>query len=73
MNLVWYTEIESSHYRNGYSPEADERLPPPLIVDLDGDGTNEIVVATRDPAVKVSMCAALRRVFAWYLVYDGRC
>lgn len=31
----------------------EERVPPPLITDMDGDGINDVVIATREPAVVV--------------------
>lgn len=31
-----------------------ERLPPPVVVDLNGDGKSEILVATHDAKIQVS-------------------
>lgn len=42
-----------SSYSNGDIPDWTERPPPPLITDLEGDGHNEIVVATREPRLRL--------------------
>uniref|UniRef100_A0A6U4M9Z2 FG-GAP repeat-containing protein n=2 Tax=Hemiselmis andersenii TaxID=464988 RepID=A0A6U4M9Z2_HEMAN len=49
----WALELRPTLYRNGKYPTEHERVPRPLIEDLDGDGRNEIIVATRDPKLKV--------------------
>ncbi|EPS63979.1 hypothetical protein M569_10795, partial [Genlisea aurea] len=38
----------------------DERLPPPIVVDLNGDGKNEVLVATHDAKIQVLEPHALR-------------
>lgn len=45
--------LDTAHYQNGQFPEPHERLPPPLVADVDGDGQNELVVATRDPGIRI--------------------
>ena len=42
-----------ARYENGFSPTMLDRLPSPVVTDIDGDGTNEIVLATREPAVYI--------------------
>lgn len=32
-----------------------ERLPPPVVVDLNGDGKSEVLVATHDAKIQVSL------------------
>jgi hypothetical protein len=49
----WSLELKPTLYRNGRYAAPDERLPKPIVDDLDGDGVNEIIVATRDPKIKV--------------------
>lgn len=41
--------LEIQRYRNRNYPAIDERLPSPIVLDIDGDGINEIIVATRTP------------------------
>lgn len=45
---VWRKRSEPHHYKNKLYPTLDDRLPPPIITDLDGDGTNEILLITHD-------------------------
>lgn len=33
-----------------------ERLPPPLVADLNGDGKKEVLVATHDAKIQVPFC-----------------
>ena len=40
-------------YDNGAYPRPHERLPPPLITDLDGDGRREVVLVTREPSLLI--------------------
>eukprot|EP00297_Palpitomonas_bilix_P024669 CAMPEP_0113870066 /NCGR_PEP_ID=MMETSP0780_2-20120614/1877_1 /TAXON_ID=652834 /ORGANISM="Palpitomonas bilix" /LENGTH=745 /DNA_ID=CAMNT_0000855297 /DNA_START=122 /DNA_END=2359 /DNA_ORIENTATION=+ /assembly_acc=CAM_ASM_000599 len=43
---AWTIPIEPSNWKNGRGPTTEsEVLPPPLVTDLDGDGTMEIVAA----------------------------
>jgi hypothetical protein len=46
-------ELKPTLYRNGKYPTEHERVPKPIIDDLDGDGRNELIVVTRDPKLKV--------------------
>eukprot|EP00742_Colponemidia_sp_Colp-10_P011071 GILJ01012249.1.p1 GENE.GILJ01012249.1~~GILJ01012249.1.p1 ORF type:complete len:700 (+),score=92.80 GILJ01012249.1:149-2248(+) len=50
---IWTYPLDTMYYENHHSPAEEERLPPPLVVDLDGDGRNEIVLVTREPKLKV--------------------
>lgn len=45
--------LDTAHYQNGQFPDPHERLPPPLVADVDGDGQNELIVATRDPGIRI--------------------
>mmetsp|Transcript_49500 Transcript_49500/g.116685 ORF Transcript_49500/g.116685 Transcript_49500/m.116685 type:complete len:769 (-) Transcript_49500:226-2532(-) len=49
----WALELKPTLYRNGRFAAEDERLPKPIVDDLDGDGLNELIVATRDPKLKL--------------------
>lgn len=49
----WSVELKPTLYMNGKYPTEHERVPKPIIDDLDGDGRNELIVATRDPKLKV--------------------
>ncbi|XP_062582236.1 uncharacterized protein LOC134244004 isoform X2 [Saccostrea cucullata] len=45
---VWRKRSEPHHFTNKIYPTLDDRLPSPMITDLDGDGTNEILLITHD-------------------------
>ncbi|XP_061189984.1 uncharacterized protein LOC133197792 isoform X2 [Saccostrea echinata] len=45
---VWRKRSEPHHFTNKIYPTLDDRLPSPIITDLDGDGTNEILLITHD-------------------------
>jgi hypothetical protein len=49
----WSVELKPTLYSNGKYPLEHERIAKPIIDDLDGDGRNEIIVATREPKLKV--------------------
>ncbi len=44
-------------YDNGAYPRPHERLPPPLVTDLDGDGRREVVLVTREPSLLILAAA----------------
>lgn len=44
----WVSPLDISVYQNSHFPTESEKLPLPLVTDVDGDGRNEIVVATTD-------------------------
>eukprot|EP01097_Dermamoeba_algensis_P006261 TRINITY_DN3920_c0_g1_i1.p1 TRINITY_DN3920_c0_g1~~TRINITY_DN3920_c0_g1_i1.p1 ORF type:complete len:686 (-),score=161.99 TRINITY_DN3920_c0_g1_i1:182-2239(-) len=48
LDLKFKIPIDTSHFRNLKFPEEDERLPKPVITDLDGDNRKEILVVTTD-------------------------
>ena len=50
-----FREAWVHHAEDGGTPlqHASERLPPPIVVDLNGDGQSEVVVATRDARLQV--------------------
>jgi hypothetical protein len=50
---AWVIPIDSRLFRNGHAPASSERLPRPIITDLDGDGVNEIIITTREPSLKI--------------------
>lgn len=43
-----------------------ERLPPPLVADLNGDGKKEVLVATHDAKIQVQFISELR-----FLIFTG--
>lgn len=49
----WNQPLDTTLYSNLHYPTQSEKLPKPLITDLDGDGQNEVVYATRDCTLKV--------------------
>eukprot|EP00026_Physarum_polycephalum_P003889 Phypoly_transcript_03906.p1 GENE.Phypoly_transcript_03906~~Phypoly_transcript_03906.p1 ORF type:complete len:676 (+),score=80.54 Phypoly_transcript_03906:81-2108(+) len=49
----WVQQLDTTLYSNLHFPAKSEKLPKPLITDLDGDGQNEVVFATRDCTLKV--------------------
>ena len=53
LRRAWHYPLSTSAYANRAFPREDERLPSPLIIDLDGDGSNEIVLVTREPKLVV--------------------
>eukprot|EP00808_Paulinella_micropora_P021035 g53045.t1 len=44
--------------RNGHAPEVSEKLPSPVIADVDGDGLNEIVMVTDKTEIKIVRAVA---------------
>jgi hypothetical protein len=51
--VEWVEEIDVTQFSNEHFPQAHERLPRPIITDLDGDGLNEVIVATREPGLRI--------------------
>ena len=51
--VEWVEEIDVTKFSNEHFPLAHERLPRPIITDLDGDGLNEVIVATREPGLRI--------------------
>lgn len=49
--------------------EAD-RLPPPIVVDLNGDGKNEVLVATHDAKIQVILMFIVS-IFVLLLILFG--
>uniref|UniRef100_A0A7S0I2L2 FG-GAP repeat-containing protein n=1 Tax=Hanusia phi TaxID=3032 RepID=A0A7S0I2L2_9CRYP len=49
----WVLELKPTLYKNGRFATDEERLPKPIVDDLDGDGLNEVLVATREPKLKI--------------------
>jgi hypothetical protein len=49
----WSLELKPTLYKNGRFPAEHERMPKPIVDDLDGDGVNEVLVVTREPKLKV--------------------
>ncbi|GAB1601233.1 uncharacterized protein LOC115216796 [Argonauta hians] len=52
---MWRKRADSHLYANGRYPLESEALPSPIITDLDGDGTNEIILLSND--LKLSLLA----------------
>eukprot|EP01119_Soliformovum_irregulare_P023500 TRINITY_DN8206_c0_g1_i2.p1 TRINITY_DN8206_c0_g1~~TRINITY_DN8206_c0_g1_i2.p1 ORF type:complete len:551 (-),score=48.45 TRINITY_DN8206_c0_g1_i2:314-1966(-) len=44
----WFLSFDVSQYKNGHTPSQTEKLPKPLITDVDGDHLNELVYLTTD-------------------------
>ena len=49
----WRQVFDTSQYQNGKFPFEEERLPPPIITDLEGDGSNELILIT--PGLKLQV------------------
>ena len=49
----WRKEIEAEMYHNGKFPGSEEVVVPPVVTDLESDGTNEIVLLTTDLHLEV--------------------
>ena len=47
----WKYNLDATRYTNRKYPSLHERLPSPLVTDLNGDGKNDIVVATKAPSL----------------------
>lgn len=45
---VWRKRVETHAYANAAFPTKHDRLPPPIISDLEGDGVNEILLISSD-------------------------
>lgn len=45
---VWRKRVESHYYSNKEYPTLEDRLPSPIITDLEGDGVNEIILISND-------------------------
>lgn len=52
---VWRKRLEYRDFINGQFPTINDKLPPPIITDLESDGINEIVLITND--LKLSILA----------------
>lgn len=50
---AWHHPLDIGLYDDGTMPQPWERVPPPVIVDLGADGSNDVVLVTKEPAVKV--------------------
>ncbi|XP_063439714.1 uncharacterized protein LOC134721003 isoform X1 [Mytilus trossulus] len=48
MKPVWRKRVEPHYYSNRDYPTLDDRLPSPIITDLEGDGVNEIILISND-------------------------
>lgn len=45
--------FDVTQYENGHSPVMHDRIPSPVVTDLDGDGLNEVIVVTREPSLLI--------------------
>ena len=45
---VWRKRVDIHNYANKEYPMPEDRLPPPIITDLEGDSINEILLMTHD-------------------------
>lgn len=45
---VWRKRVEQHYYANRQYPTLEDRLPSPIITDLEGDGVNEIILISND-------------------------
>lgn len=48
MKPVWRKRVEPHYYSNRDYPTLEDRLPSPIITDLEGDGVNEIILISND-------------------------
>lgn len=53
LELSWSKPIDSNSYKNGHFPHESEKLPPPVISDVDGDGKNEVVIVSEEYKIYV--------------------
>ena len=49
LEFAFSEPIDPAGYANGHAPRPDERIPPPVIADVDGDGLPEVVLAGFGP------------------------
>ena len=49
----WRFSLNTTNYENGKFPSFEERLPAPVITDMESDGKNEVVLITNDLHLKV--------------------
>ena len=49
----WSLELKPTLFRNGRFAAEHERVPKPIIDDVDGDGVTEVLVITREPKLKM--------------------
>jgi hypothetical protein len=59
VHRAWDVPLDATHYADGTSPQPHEKLPPPLVTDIDGDGLNEVVLVTKSPSVRLLAGSAL--------------
>ena len=45
---VWRKRVEPHYYSNREYPTLEDRLPSPIVTDLEGDGVNEIILISND-------------------------
>lgn len=50
---AWSYPLDAGHYADGSKPQPHEKLPPPLVTDVDGDGEMDVVLVTKQPSVKI--------------------
>lgn len=50
-NIGWAYPLDVSLYDDQHAPQKHELLPLPSLIDLDGDGRLEVILATREPSV----------------------
>ncbi len=48
VSMVWKEKIDTALYQNGRFPSEGERLPPPIITDLDSDGLSGVLIPYDD-------------------------
>ena len=50
---AWSYPLDHALYADGSDPQPHEKLPPPLITDVDGDGEMDVVLVTKEPSIKL--------------------
>lgn len=50
---AWSYPLDHGHYADGSNPQPHEKLPPPLVTDVDGDGEMDVVLVTKEPSIKL--------------------
>ena len=50
---AWSFPLDNALYADGSNPQPHEKLPPPLVTDIDGDGQMDVVLVTKEPGIKL--------------------
>lgn len=53
LHPIWRRRVDKLNYVNENYPTSNDRLPSPIITDLESDGINEIILVTNDMTLSV--------------------